>query len=63
MCHSDYRLVTGDIPVGLPYVGGHGGAGVIAEVGGVTDVAVGDSGVIAELPTRLWKCSHCARPA
>ena len=29
MCHSDYHLVTGDIPVGLPYVGGHEGAGVV----------------------------------
>ncbi len=23
LCHSDHHLVTGDIPVGLPYVGGH----------------------------------------
>jgi len=61
MCHSDYHLVTGDIPVGLPYVGGHEGAGVIAEVGpGVTDVAVGDSVVLSFLPA-CGKCSHCAR--
>lgn len=61
MCHSDYHLVTGDIPVNLPYVGGHEGAGVIAEVGpGVTDVAVGDSVVLSFLPA-CGKCSHCAR--
>lgn len=61
MCHSDYHLVTGDIPVPLPYVGGHEGAGVIAEVGpGVTDVAVGDSVVLSFLPA-CGKCSHCAR--
>jgi S-(hydroxymethyl)glutathione dehydrogenase/alcohol dehydrogenase len=61
LCHSDYHLVTGDIPVGLPYVGGHEGAGVVAEVGpGVTDVAVGDSVVLSFLPA-CGKCSHCAR--
>jgi Zn-dependent alcohol dehydrogenase len=58
LCHSDYHLVTGDIPVGLPYVGGHEGA---AEVGpGVTDVAVGDSVVLSFLPA-CGKCSYCAR--
>ena len=61
MCHSDYHLVTGDIPVNLPYVGGHEGAGVVAEVGpGVTDVEVGDSVVLSFLPA-CGKCSHCAR--
>src|SRR6516162_1715723 len=30
LCHSDYHLVTGDIPVPLPFVGGHEGAGVVA---------------------------------
>ena len=61
LCHSDYHLVTGDIPVGLPYVGGHEGAGVVVEVGpGVTDVAVGDSVVLSFLPA-CGKCSYCAR--
>nr|WP_221217485.1 MULTISPECIES: NDMA-dependent alcohol dehydrogenase [unclassified Mycolicibacterium] len=61
LCHSDYHLVTGDIPVGLPYVGGHEGAGIVAGVGpGVTDVAEGDSVVLSFLPA-CGKCSHCAR--
>ena len=61
LCHSDHHLVTGDIPVPLPYVGGHEGAGIIAEVGpGVADVAVGDSVVLSFLPA-CGKCSHCAR--
>ena len=61
LCHSDYHLVTGDIPVPLPYVGGHEGAGVVVEVGpGVTDVAVGDSVVLSFLPA-CGKCSYCAR--
>ena len=56
MCHSDEHLVTGDmvptpemrelmggIPDLFPIIGGHEGAGVIAEVGpGVRSVAVGD---------------------
>ncbi|WP_273735362.1 NDMA-dependent alcohol dehydrogenase [Mycolicibacterium septicum] len=61
MCHSDYHLVTGDIPVQLPYVGGHEGAGVVEAVGpGVTDIAPGDSVVMSFLPA-CGKCSHCAR--
>ncbi|MGH3635431.1 MAG: NDMA-dependent alcohol dehydrogenase [Mycobacterium sp.] len=61
LCHSDYHLVTGDIPVPLPFVGGHEGAGIIAGVGpGVTDVAEGDSVVLSFLPA-CGKCSHCAR--
>ena len=55
LCHSDEHIVTGDmVPpeeawalMGIedmwPAIGGHEGAGVIAEVGpGVTSVAVGD---------------------
>lgn len=61
LCHSDHHLVTGDIPVQFPYVGGHEGAGVVAAVGpGVTDVAEGDSVVLSFLPA-CGKCSHCAR--
>jgi NDMA-dependent alcohol dehydrogenase len=61
LCHSDYHLVTGDIPAPLPYVGGHEGAGIIAAVGpGVTDVDEGDSVVLSFLPA-CGKCSHCAR--
>jgi S-(hydroxymethyl)glutathione dehydrogenase/alcohol dehydrogenase len=61
LCHSDYHLVTGDIPVGLPYVGGHEGAGTVEAVGpGVTDVVPGDSVVMSFLPA-CGKCSHCAR--
>ena len=40
MCHSDEHLVTGDMPVPLPVIGGHEGAGVVEEVGpGVTRAA------------------------
>ena len=32
LCHSDDHFVTGDIPVTLPMVGGHEGAGVVVKV-------------------------------
>ncbi|MGA9491959.1 MAG: NDMA-dependent alcohol dehydrogenase [Mycobacterium sp.] len=61
LCHSDYHLVTGDIPIPFPVVGGHEGAGVVAAVGpGVTDIAEGDSVVLSFLPA-CGKCSYCAR--
>jgi NDMA-dependent alcohol dehydrogenase len=61
LCHSDYHLVTGDIPVPFPVIGGHEGAGVVAAVGsGVIEVAEGDSVVLSFLPA-CGKCSYCAR--
>ena len=33
LCHSDEHLVTGDIPIPFPVVGGHEGAGTVVEVG------------------------------
>ena len=56
LCHSDMHLMTGDLPVPLPYIGGHEGAGVIESVGpGVTKVAPGDHVVCAFIPS----CGHC----
>lgn len=61
LCHSDDHLVTGDMPMRMPVVGGHEGAGVVVEVGpGVTDVAEGDSVVLSFIPA-CGKCSPCAR--
>jgi NDMA-dependent alcohol dehydrogenase len=61
LCHSDYHLVTGDIPIPFPVIGGHEGAGVVAAIGpGVTDIAEGDSVVLSFLPA-CGKCSYCAR--
>jgi alcohol dehydrogenase (nicotinoprotein) len=56
LCHSDYHLQTGDIPVRYPIVGGHEGAGVVEEVGeGVTRLKPGDHVVCSFLPV----CGHC----
>jgi S-(hydroxymethyl)glutathione dehydrogenase/alcohol dehydrogenase len=61
LCHSDEHLVTGDIPMPFPVVGGHEGAGVVVEAGSmVTHVAEGDSVVLSFLPS-CGRCSYCAR--
>jgi NDMA-dependent alcohol dehydrogenase len=61
LCHSDEHLVTGDIPIPFPVVGGHEGAGKVLQVGpGVKHVAEGDSVVLSFLPA-CGRCSYCAR--
>jgi len=56
VCHSDYHLVTGATPIGLPVLGGHEGAGVVTKVGkNVTDIQEGDHVVLAFIPA----CGHC----
>lgn len=61
LCHSDEHLVTGDLPIPLPVVGGHEGAGVVAAVGSnVHDLDEGDPVVLTFLPS-CGHCSYCAR--
>jgi NDMA-dependent alcohol dehydrogenase len=61
LCHSDDHLVTGDMPMNLPVVGGHEGAGVVADVGpGVTEVEVGDHVVLSFIPA-CGRCRACAK--
>ncbi len=65
VCHSDLHVMKGDLPLGMPVVLGHEGAGVVEQVGkGVTSVAPGDSVV------PIWRmscglCGYClsGRPA
>jgi S-(hydroxymethyl)glutathione dehydrogenase/alcohol dehydrogenase len=48
VCHSDVSGMNGTIPQPAPFVPGHEGAGVVAEVGeGVTSVVPGDHVIIA----------------
>ncbi len=61
LCHSDEHLVTGDIPIPFPMIGGHEGAGKVVQVGpNVKHVAEGDSVVLSFLPA-CGRCSYCAR--
>src|SRR6201996_1787638 len=60
LCHSDHHVRPGDLPVPLPLVGGHEGAGVVQEIGpGVRDLKVGDHVVASFLPA-CGRCRWCA---
>ena len=61
MCHSDYHVVTGATPIGLPTLGGHEGAGVVTKVGkGVTDIEEGDHVILAFIPS-CGRCRPCLK--
>jgi len=60
MCHSDEHAVTGDLPLGLPVIGGHEGAGIVEAVGpGVTTVAPGDHVSVSFIPS-CGRCKWCS---
>jgi S-(hydroxymethyl)glutathione dehydrogenase / alcohol dehydrogenase len=65
VCHSDYHFMHGDLPIGIPCVLGHEGAGVVEEVGaGVTTVEPGDH-VVLLFRANCGHCEFCSqgRPA
>jgi len=56
ICHSDYHMVTGDLPGYLPMACGHEGAGIVERVGSlVTNCKPGDHAVLSFIPA----CGHC----
>ena len=56
VCHSDYSVMNGVLPLPLPTVLGHEGAGIVEEVGpGVTLVKPGDHVVLSAVSY----CGHC----
>ncbi|MBB3085560.1 S-(hydroxymethyl)glutathione dehydrogenase/alcohol dehydrogenase [Geodermatophilus sabuli] len=61
LCHSDDHIATGDMPAGhLPFVAGHEGAGIVAEVGpGVKALEVGDHVLTSFIPA-CGECRWCA---
>jgi S-(hydroxymethyl)glutathione dehydrogenase/alcohol dehydrogenase len=60
LCHSDHHVRTGDLPLTLPIVGGHEGAGIVQEVGaGVRNLNVGDHVVGMFLPA-CGRCRWCS---
>lgn len=59
VCHSDLSVVRGTIPMKLPCVLGHEGAGVVEEVGeGVAHLSRGDK-VVLSWVTSCGRCFHC----
>jgi S-(hydroxymethyl)glutathione dehydrogenase/alcohol dehydrogenase len=59
VCHSDLSAMTGTIPVAVPAVLGHEGAGEVVEVGvGVSSVAEGDHVVVCWSP-QCGQCRDC----
>ena len=60
LCHSDHHPRAGDIPIALPVVGGHEGAGIVQEVGpGVVGLKPGDHIVASFLPA-CGRCRWCS---
>src|SRR5207237_5466939 len=60
VCHSDLHAITGDLPMPLPCVLGHEGAGVVEKVGaGVQRVKTGDHVVLNWVPFcgSCWYCN------
>jgi NDMA-dependent alcohol dehydrogenase len=61
VCHSDYHFMNGDLPITLPCVIGHEGAGIVEEVGaGVSAVAPGDH-VVMLFRASCGRCAFCQR--
>ena len=61
VCHSDYHFMHGDLPIGIPCVLGHEGAGVVERVGpGVRSVHPGDH-VVLLFRANCGHCDFCSR--
>ena len=59
VCHSDLHVIEGVLPVPLPAVLGHEGAGVVEAVGeGVTRVRASDHVVLSWVPS-CGRCYYC----
>ena len=59
VCRSDLHVIGGTIPMELPAVIGHEGAGIVQEVGeGVTNVAPGDHVILSFIPN-CGECFYC----
>lgn len=59
VCRSDWHAVRGQLPLPVPLVLGHEGAGIVREVGtGVDHVKPGDRVVLSWIPS-CGRCSYC----
>lgn len=61
VCHTDLSMIRGNLPVPMPFVAGHEGAGIVEAVGeGVDHVQVGDH-VVCSIVQRCGICYMCVR--
>ena len=61
VCHSDYHLVSGELPGYMPMALGHEGAGIVEAVGSaVTNCMPGDHVVLSFIPS-CGTCYYCTR--
>jgi len=59
LCHSDLHFMKGEMPVPVPVVPGHEGAGIVDKVGpGVTTLQPGDH-VVMMVSFSCGKCRYC----
>ncbi len=59
ICHSDYHIISGELPSYLPMALGHEGAGIVEAVGPeVTNCKVGDHVVLTFIPS-CGVCYYC----
>ena len=59
VCHSDLSVINGTLPLPLPTLVGHEGAGIVEEVGeGVVDFQPGDHVVLSFIPV-CGTCNEC----
>jgi alcohol dehydrogenase, propanol-preferring len=62
VCHTDLHAVSGDWPVkpNLPFIPGHEGAGIVAEIGSnVKNIKEGDRVGVPWLHTACGCCDYC----
>ncbi len=61
VCHSDWHVMQGDLPVPLPAILGHEGAGIVQAVGEeVSRVKPGDHVVLSWIPS-CGQCFYCLK--
>jgi len=59
VCHSDLHFMKGEMPVPVPVVPGHEGAGIVEKIGpGVTTLQPGDH-VVMMVAFSCGKCRYC----